>query len=77
MNLYFKVKGAPSFAEVDFPWQTPTEVTYAVINAPTNKEKLKILEDSIIDWGWADIAEEKLKMVEELLNSDSLELAIK
>jgi hypothetical protein len=73
MNLYFKVKGAPSFARVDFPWQTPTKITYAVIEAPTTKEKLKILRDSISYWD-SDIIEEKLEKVEKLLTSDVLEL---
>ena len=78
MNLYFRVKDAPTFAIVDFPWQTPTKVTYAVISAFTVEEKLKILRDSLSDWGWEDdIIEEKLKEVEQLLASDNLELAFR
>lgn len=73
-NLYFKVKGTPIFVRVDFPWQTPTKITYAVIEASTLEEKLKILRDSIIDLGWADIADEKMKEAEQLLTSDVLEL---
>lgn len=73
MNLYFKVRGAPTFVKVDFPWQTPTKVTHAVINASTLEERLKILRESISYWE-DDMIERKIKEAEQLLTSDTLEL---
>ena len=73
MNLYFKVSDAPTFTKVDFPWQTPTKVTHAVINASTLRERLEILRESISYWE-DDIIEEKIKEAEQLLTSDALEL---
>ena len=73
INLCFRVKGASLFVRVDFPWQTSTKVTYAVIEASTLEDKLKILRDSISYWE-DNIIKRKMEEVEQLLTSDVLEL---
>ena len=73
MNLVFRCIDGSGY--VDFPWQTRTDVTYAVLNATTDNEKLKILKDSISDWD-ADLIEGRMAQVIRLLNSPHLELTM-
>lgn len=73
MNLCFEIKDSSGDTHVAFPWQTSTEITYAVLNAETNEERLEILRESISSWE-ESLIEEKMEQVEVLLSSEHLEL---
>ena len=42
MNLIFDVKDGHGC--VDFPFQTPTDLTYKVLEAKSNEERIEIIE---------------------------------
>ena len=78
INLFFKVKNGAGM--VDFPFQTSTDLTYAVMNAEGKEERikllrLKLLSDEMRKWGWglADI-NEMLAEIEALMDNQNLEL---
>lgn len=48
----------------DFPFQTPTTLTYAVLAAPTKAERLKLIDDAMSSWGWThDERHERLQVI--------------
>jgi len=73
MNLFFKVKDGTG--KVDFPFQTSTDLTYAVMKAKGREEQIKLLSDEMRLWGWglADI-NEMLAEIETLMDDPKLEL---
>jgi hypothetical protein len=75
MNLFFKVKGGSG--KVDFPFQTSTDLTYAVLKAKGREEQIKLLSDEMSLWGWglADI-NEMLAEIEALMDDPNLELTL-
>ena len=73
INLFFKVKNGAGM--VDFPFQTSTDLTYAVMKAKGREEQIKLLSDEMRLWGWglADI-NEMLAEIEALMDNPNLEL---
>ena len=70
MNLCFLTKTKRKH-RVEFPYQTSTNITYAVLRANTNEEKFKILKDDMESFG----AEQYLiDEVYKMINDDELEL---
>lgn len=45
MNLMFNVKGSTAY--VDFPFQTPTDLTYAVIREKDIDKRVQLVKDYI------------------------------
>ena len=45
MNLMFEVKGSTAY--VDFPFQTPTDLTYAVIREKDIEKRIQLVKDYI------------------------------
>ena len=72
LNLVFLVKGG---GVVQFPIQTPTEVTLAVLNTKSHKERLRIINEELKTWGW-DKKEraETLNKIETLMDNPNLKL---
>ena len=50
MNLCFLTKTKRKH-RVEFPYQTSTNITYAVLRAKTNEERFKILKDDMESFG--------------------------
>lgn len=63
MNLAFEVKGG---GIIDFPYQTPTKLTKAVLACPTHEDQLKLLR---AEYGDRDLVE-----IDRLLHNPNLEL---
>ena len=72
LNLVFLVKGG---GIVQFPIQTPTEVTFAVLNTKSRRERLRIINEELKRWGW-DKKErtETLNKIETLMDNPNLKL---
>jgi len=45
MNLYFSARRGPAF--LDFPYQTQTEISYAVMAATTIEERMEIIRKDL------------------------------
>lgn len=74
MNLCFDVKGG---GMVDFPFQTPTELTYDVLREPNNDKRLALLRAAMEKWSWdKKQIEETLGTIEALMKSPNLELSL-
>jgi len=72
LNLVFLVKGG---GIVQFPIQTPTEVTLAVLNTKSRRERLRIINEELKWWGWAKESRvETLKRIEALMDNPNLTL---
>lgn len=70
MNLILK-KGK---LNLGFPFQSPTDLTYAVMDAPNLDAKLKLLGDQMEEWGWdKEQRERALETVQEVIH-DGFEL---
>jgi len=52
MNLAFEMVGAEGMGLINFPIHTPTNLSYAIMNAPTLHEKLSLIEDHLKQWEW-------------------------
>ena len=75
MNLIFRVKGCKGY--VDFPFQTPTKLTYSVLNCKSKEKQLKLIKDYIDDMTWDPVIKKtKIKEVKDLLKSPYLKLII-
>ena len=74
LNLVFLVKGG---GVVQFPIQTPTEVTLAVLNTKSRRERLRIINEELKWWGWAKESRvETLKRIEALMDNPNLTLEV-
>ena len=72
MNLIFMVQGGGS---VNFPFQTPTKLTFAVLAAPGKATRLKLLDDAMQEWGWSKtVRSEKLRAIKALMQNPVLTL---
>ena len=72
LNLVFLVKGG---GVVQFPIQTPTEVTLAVLNTKSHKERLRIINEELKWWGWTKRGRtETMKRVKHLMDNPNLTL---
>ena len=82
MNLIFDVKEGAGM--VDFPWQTPTELTYKVLALETKEEQLSLLrewaEEHLYSYEPANTRERGIAStmaeVEALMASPNLELSL-
>lgn len=75
MNLVFFVKGGEGM--VDFPFQTPTDLTHAVLKEKDDSKRLALLRKACEDWKWSkkDI-KRSLGIVEALMKSPTLEMGM-
>jgi len=72
MNLVFEVKGGGS---VDFPIQTPTELTYAVLKEKDINKQLAMIRKEIEGYGWEKKdTNERMNEIKALMNNPNLEL---
>ena len=72
LNLVFLVKGG---GIVQFPIQTPTEVTYAVLTAKGRKHRLRIINEELKKWAWDEKdRKDTLKKIKTLMSNPNLTL---
>jgi hypothetical protein len=72
MNLVFEVKGGGS---VDFPIQTPTKLTYAVLKEKNIDKRLALIRKEIESYGWGKKdTTERMNEIKVLMNNPNLEL---
>jgi hypothetical protein len=72
MNLYFRTEGGHM---VSFPFQTPTALTYAVLNGESVEHQLALIEAEVIAWTWDnDSITRLLDECERLLRDPTLTL---
>ena len=74
MNLCFHVKGG---GYVDFPFQTPTKLSYSVFKAGTKEEKLRLIKLYLQDCEDREWVEQLLSEIKKLLNNPNLELVVR
>ena len=76
MNLIFEVVGVD--ACVDFPFQTSTNLTYAVLKEPNLEKRLKLVKSDIDTWiGWSKKEKADMyKKCEKLMRSPKLKLSL-
>ena len=76
MNLFFKIKNS-KHGWIDFPFQTPTDLSQEVINEKDNDKRLSILIKYMDDCEWDKITKERIyDIVKELLFNENIELGI-
>lgn len=74
MNLVFVVKGGGT---VDFPFQTPTNLTYSVLGEKSKAKRLRMLDDAMKEWGWSkSFRAENIRKIEALMNNPVLKLGM-
>jgi hypothetical protein len=74
LNLLFAVKGTGD-GYVDFPFQTPTNLTHAVFNEQDNDKRLALIEAELFAWEWEeDEILTMLNRIKGLLNNPALSL---
>jgi hypothetical protein len=74
MNLCFDVVGG---GFVEFPYQTSTDLTYAVLDAKTVSEQLLLINADLTKRGYEDDEKAKtLITIEKLLKNTNLELGM-
>jgi len=79
MNLYFKVlRVAGNEGYMEFPFQTPTELSYKVMKASTLEARMKLVKDYIDNAvAWDDDTKERVwRRCWGLMNSAHLELRV-
>ena len=74
MNLAFTTEGGHI---IDFPFQTPTDLTYRVLALDNDFDKLDAITDELTKWKWSkkEIKEMKYKIIN-LMNDSTLKLCI-
>ncbi len=79
MNLCFEVKKCDKCHRgpmVDFPFQTPTELTWAVLRAEGNDARLKLIQDQLEKWKWSiEDINRTMEEITTLINDPTLELS--
>ena len=80
MNLCFNVKKCKTcghFGHVEFPFQTSTYLTYAVLALKTIEERLALIRLTITNYGWdKEDIEKYMCEIEALMTSPTLELGM-
>ncbi len=72
LNLVFLVKGG---GIVQFPIQTPTEVTLAVLNTKSRRERLRIINEELKQWEWTKRGRtETIKRIKLLMDNPNIKL---
>lgn len=75
MNLAFKIRSKNMTHIVDFPFQTPTNLTYKVLAANTTDERITLIADQLRAWSWsADEVKVLLDQIRTMLNDEDLTL---
>ena len=75
MNLYFYSK--IHNLDVDFPFQTPTELSYEVLREKSNKKRLEIIKIYIEEnYDDKEYQQYILNKISDLLDDENLELSI-
>lgn len=74
-NLYFR-RVRPN-GRVDFPFQTPTEVSRLVISLTNNNDRLLYLKNYLedCDWNYKDVCN-ILDIVADMMDDENLTLAV-
>jgi hypothetical protein len=73
-NLIFKVKGG---GHVDFPFQSPIDLTYAVLAEPNIRKKLTLIDEKMQRWWWGKETRQKIiSNIEALLKNPNLILTM-
>ncbi len=73
MNLAFEIEGQ----RVDFPFQTPTNLSYAVMKAKGLQQRLDLIEAELKGWEWDKQAiDEKIAQCRKLLSNKKFKLVI-
>lgn len=73
-NLIFITK-AESAEIIDFPFQTPTQLTFAVINEKDPTARKKLILEHMTKCGWEkEIIDSMMEKVENLMSNPSLHL---
>lgn len=59
MNLHFEVScdcGCVTCekGDLDFPFQTPTDLSYAVMQAEGTPTRLLLIQEELRSWGWVE-----------------------
>lgn len=76
INLYFVARSGRKRV-VDFPFQTPTTLSYAMMTTKTTEARLALVDDEMKKWGWTTSEREScLKRVRVLLEDPDLQLTI-
>jgi len=74
LNLVFDVEGGGTVA---FPFQTPTSLTFDVLNAETKEEQLELVEKEIRQWGQGEQwVTNKMNEVRVLLENPNLSVSM-
>ena len=73
LNLVFLVRGG---GIVQFPIQTPTEVTLAVLNSKSRRERLRIINEELKTWEWDKGRKEAMKKIRVLMDNPELILSM-
>jgi hypothetical protein len=68
----FKVKGSTAY--VEFPYQTPTTLTYAVIGEKDVEKRIQLIKDDLNKCINKDANKWIIKQCETLMRDDKLEL---
>lgn len=75
LNLCFFTKSKPH-AMIDFPFQTPTNLTRAVMAEKDNAKRLTMLRNEMVAYKWEqDIIDRKMETIESHMNNPTLELS--
>ena len=73
MNLHFCTKSGGFF--IDFPFQTPTVLTHAVMAEKDNTKRLKLIREHMITSGWEqENINRVMAEIEIMVNNPKLEL---
>lgn len=73
MNLAFFVNGGAGV--VEFPFQTPTSLTYAVLKKETNEERLVLIKQ-YLEGEPPEYVEDILEQIQQLMSSPHLTLGM-
>jgi hypothetical protein len=72
MNLIFEVKGSSAY--VDFPFQTPTDLTYAVIREKDIEKRIELIRNFLNTLRNKDANAYLMVECDTLMRDDKLEL---
>jgi hypothetical protein len=71
LNLLYWVDGYP----IDFPFQTPTDLTLKVMNEKNNAKRLSLIESHLMESGWdRDRIHSTLNSIKTVLKNPKAEL---
>jgi len=71
MNLMFIAAGE----QVDFPYQTSTELTFEVLACASVHQQLQLIREDVESKGWGvEEAREMVRRVEDMMTNPELEL---